>query len=56
VAYEQDGGPLPERDGALKLVAAGDQGPSRWVRDLVELSVVNLDTTHQPRAPKHLAP
>jgi hypothetical protein len=56
VAYEQDGGPLPERDGALKLVAAGDQGPSRWVRNLVELSVVNLDTTHQPRAPKHLAP
>lgn len=56
VAYERDGAPLPERDGSLELVAAGDQAPSRWVRDLVELSVVNLDTTHQPRAPKHLAP
>jgi len=56
VAYEQDGAPLPERDGALTLVAAGDQAPSRWVRDLVEVSVVNLDTTHLPRGPKHLAP
>lgn len=56
VAYEEDGAPLPERDGALKLVAAGDQAPSRWIRDLVEVSVVNLDTTHLPRGPKHLAP
>jgi DMSO/TMAO reductase YedYZ molybdopterin-dependent catalytic subunit len=56
VAYAQDGGPLPERDGSLKLVAAGDQAPSRWVRDLTVLAVVDLDTTHRPQAPKHLAP
>jgi DMSO/TMAO reductase YedYZ molybdopterin-dependent catalytic subunit len=56
VAYEQDGSPLPDRAGTLELVAAADQAPSRWVRDLTEISVVDLDTTHLPHGPKHLAP
>lgn len=56
VAYEQDGGALPERNSPLKLVAASDQGPSRWVRDLIELRVVDLNSTGLPNAPNHLAP
>ena len=56
VAYEQDGGALPERDAPLKLVVPSDQAPTRWVRDLIELRIVDLNSTGLPNAPNHLAP
>jgi DMSO/TMAO reductase YedYZ molybdopterin-dependent catalytic subunit len=56
VAYEEDGAPLPDRAGTIELMATADLAPSRWVRDLTEIAVVDLDTTHLPHGPKHLAP
>jgi DMSO/TMAO reductase YedYZ molybdopterin-dependent catalytic subunit len=55
-AYEQDGGPLAERSGPLELISAGDKAPNRWVRGLTELRVVDLNSTHEPKAPSHLGP
>jgi DMSO/TMAO reductase YedYZ molybdopterin-dependent catalytic subunit len=55
-AYEQDGGPLAEREGPLELIAAGDKAPSRRIRGLAGLRVVDLDSTHAPKAPNHLGP
>ena len=54
IAYEEDGVPLAERDAPLKLAAGGDKGPSRWVRGLTRLRVVDLNGTSRPKAPSHL--
>jgi Oxidoreductase molybdopterin binding domain len=56
IADEQDGIPLPEGEGPLKLVVAGDKAPNRWVRGLTALRVVDLSSTRLPRAPSHLGP
>lgn len=40
VALHQDGQPLPDAEGPLRLVVAGDDHFSRWVRQLVRLRVV----------------
>lgn len=40
VALSQDGQPLPAAEGPLRLVIAGDDHYSRWVRQLVRLRVV----------------
>jgi len=56
VAYEEDGRPLSERDAPLKLVVGGDQASSRWVRDLIQLRIVDLNSTGLPSGPNHLAP
>lgn len=56
IAYEQDGAPLPEADGPLKLVMTGDKAPNRWVRGLTALRIVDLSSTHLPHAPSHLGP
>ena len=54
VAYEEDGQALPERDAPLKTIVAGDSRPSRSIRGLTELRVVDLISSRQPRAPSHL--
>lgn len=56
VAYEQDGVPIPEAEGPLKLVVTGDKAPNRWLRGLTGLRVVDLSSTQLPRAPSHLGP
>jgi len=40
LAYQRAGGPLPERDGALRIVHSGDQRHARWVRGVTALTVV----------------
>ena len=42
VALEQDGQPLSEKDGPLRIVLEGDQHPSRWIRQLERLSIVKV--------------
>jgi molybdate transport system substrate-binding protein len=39
IAYEQDGAPLPETDGALRLVVPGDVRGGRYVSQLINLSI-----------------
>ena len=40
LAYDQDGGPLPAADGALRLVVPGDGKGGRYVSRLVRLTVL----------------
>jgi DMSO/TMAO reductase YedYZ molybdopterin-dependent catalytic subunit len=54
VAYEEDGQALPARDASLKTVVASDSRPSRSIRGLTELRVVDLISSRQPHAPSHL--
>jgi hypothetical protein len=42
VALAMDGGPLEPKDGAARLLLAGEKRPSRWIRQLVRLRVVRL--------------
>jgi hypothetical protein len=49
LVFDEDGKPLPERDGALKVIVPADQKPARWVRDVTCITVVNpAAATTQP--------
>jgi DMSO/TMAO reductase YedYZ molybdopterin-dependent catalytic subunit len=54
VVYEEDGQALPERDAPLKTIVPSDSRPSRSIRGLTELRVVDLVSSRRPRAPSHL--
>jgi DMSO/TMAO reductase YedYZ molybdopterin-dependent catalytic subunit len=41
VVDRQDGHPLSEKDGPLRLVVAGDKRPARWLRELETIEVVD---------------
>lgn len=56
IAYEQDGAPLPENEGPLKLLTPADKALSRWIRRLVAVRVIDLSSTRLPHAPTHLGP
>jgi hypothetical protein len=40
VAVEQDGQPLGEKDGPLRIVLEGEKRPARWIRQLQRLRIV----------------
>lgn len=40
VALEQDGQPLSEKDGPLRIVLEGEKRPARWIRQLERLRIV----------------
>jgi DMSO/TMAO reductase YedYZ molybdopterin-dependent catalytic subunit len=40
----QDGHPLSQKDGPLRLVVAGDKRPARWVREVETIEVVDGST------------
>jgi hypothetical protein len=42
VALTQDGAPLNAEEGPLRIVVEGDQHPSRWIRQLSRLSLVEV--------------
>lgn len=42
VALEQDGQPLGEKDGPLRIVLEGDKRPARWIRQLERLRIVRV--------------
>jgi hypothetical protein len=41
LALDEDGKPLPDRDGMAKRLVPADQKPVRWVRDVIRISVVD---------------
>lgn len=41
VADRVDGKPLPEREGPLRIVAAGDKRQARWIRMLEKIEIVS---------------
>jgi hypothetical protein len=42
VALTQDGAGLPDRDAPFRLVTEGDQRPPRWIRQVIELQLVEV--------------
>ena len=42
VAVEQDGQPLSDKDGPLRIVLEGEQRPARWIRMLERLRIVRV--------------
>lgn len=42
VAVEQDGQPLGEKDGPLRIVLEGQKRPARWIRQLERLRIVRV--------------
>jgi hypothetical protein len=42
IAVEQDGQPLSEKDGPLRIVLEGEQRPARWIRMLERLRIVRV--------------
>ncbi len=42
VALEQDGQPLNEKDGPLRIVLEGEKRPARWIRQLERLRLVRV--------------
>ena len=44
VVDRQDGHPLSQKDGPLRLVVAGDKRPARWVREVETIVVVDGST------------
>jgi len=42
VAVEQDGQPLNEKDGPLRIVIEGEKRPARWIRQLERLRIVQV--------------
>jgi len=40
VALTRDGKPLPDQDGPLQIVIAGEQHHARWIRQLVSLRLI----------------
>ncbi len=43
VAVEQDGQPLSEKDGPLRIVLEGDKRPARWIRQLERLRIAQVE-------------
>jgi hypothetical protein len=41
LAFDEDGKPLPNRDGASKLIVPADQKLGRWVRNVTVITVVD---------------
>jgi hypothetical protein len=41
VVDRQDGHPLSQKDGPLRLVVMGDKRPARWVREVETVEVVD---------------
>ena len=44
VALEQDGQPLSDKDGPLRIILEGEQRPARWIRQLERLRIVRVGT------------
>jgi hypothetical protein len=42
VAIEQDGQPLGEQDGPIRIVLEGEKRPARWIRQLERLRIVRV--------------
>lgn len=42
VALSQDGRPLPDRDGPLRIVVAGEPHHARWIRQVLRLRLVRV--------------
>lgn len=42
VAIEQDGQPLGEKDGPMRIVLEGEKRPARWIRQLERLRIVRV--------------
>ena len=42
VAIEQDGQPLNEKDGPMRIVLEGEKRPARWIRQLERLRIVRV--------------
>jgi len=42
VAIEQDGQPLSENDGPMRIVLEGEKRPARWIRQLERLRIVRV--------------
>lgn len=42
VAIEQDGQPLSEKDGPMRIVLEGEKRPARWIRQLERLRIVRV--------------
>jgi len=43
VAITRDGRPLPDQDGPLEIVIAGEQHHARWIRQLASLRLIRAD-------------
>jgi DMSO/TMAO reductase YedYZ molybdopterin-dependent catalytic subunit len=43
VAIEQDGKPLSEKDGPMRIVLEGEKRPARWIRQLERLRIVRVE-------------
>lgn len=42
LAVEQDGQPLSEKDGPLRIVLEGEKRPARWIRQLERIRIVRV--------------
>ena len=47
VAVEQNGQPLNDKDGPLRIVLEGEQRPARWIRQLERLRIVPVGPAQQ---------
>jgi DMSO/TMAO reductase YedYZ molybdopterin-dependent catalytic subunit len=43
IKLTQDGKPLPERDGPLRVVVPGETHHARWIRQVARLRMVRLN-------------
>jgi len=48
LVLDEDGKPLSQRDGLVKLVLPAEKMPARWVRDVVSISVVDPTAAKRP--------
>jgi hypothetical protein len=48
LVFDEDGKPLPDRDGAMKLIVPTDQKPARWVRNVATVTVIDPSPTTRP--------
>lgn len=44
LAIEQDGQPLSEKDGPIRIVLEGEKRPARWIRQLERIRIVRVGT------------
>lgn len=51
VALSQDGRPLPERDGPLRIVVAGEPHHARWIRQVLRLRLVRVGPDNPGQQP-----
>jgi len=42
IAIEQDGQPLGEKDGPMRIVLEGEKRPARWIRQLERIRIVQV--------------